>query len=116
MIKHIYIAGPLTTGSVTVNVNLAVQCADRLRRNGFYPYVPHLSLYWDAICPGASYEEWMDLDFHWLLRCDALLRLPGHSAGADREVAYANAAQIPVFTSELDLYAMRMLMPKEPTG
>jgi hypothetical protein len=34
-----------------------------------------------------------------LQRCDAVLRLPGESRGADRDVAIAEARGIPVFTS-----------------
>ena len=37
----------------------------------------------------AEYETWMEYDLAWLGACEALLRLPGHSPGADREVRYA---------------------------
>lgn len=36
-------------------------------------------------------------DLAWLERCDALLRVPGPSAGADREVAHARERGLPTF-------------------
>jgi hypothetical protein len=41
----------------------------------------------------------MELDFGWVRRCDAVLRLPGASSGADREVALAERLGLPVFGS-----------------
>ena len=53
-----------------------------------------------------DYETWMKLDFIWVESCDALLRLPGESPGADREVKHAITLGIPVFYSmdELLIY------------
>ena len=45
------------------------------------------------------YEAWTALDFAWLEVCDALLRLPGHSPGADAEEAWCQAHGLPVFDS-----------------
>lgn len=56
--------------------------------NGLAPYVPHLSHFQDMMFR-RDYEEWMALDFAWIERCDALVRLSGASHGADREVVYA---------------------------
>lgn len=39
----------------------------------------------------------MKYDAEWLLACDAVLRIPGDSAGADREVEMAKSANIPVY-------------------
>ena len=41
----------------------------------------------------------MALDFAWLQVCDALLRLPGASVGADMEEAEARRLELPVFKS-----------------
>jgi hypothetical protein len=41
----------------------------------------------------------LDYDLNWLAKCDAVLRLPGASSGADREVEYAQKLGIPVFYS-----------------
>jgi hypothetical protein len=54
--------------------------------------------------PGtARYEGLMQNDIAWVRVCDCVLRLPGFSAGAEREVLAAMQAGIPVFTSLGDL-------------
>jgi nucleoside 2-deoxyribosyltransferase len=110
-IKRVYLAGPLTTGNMAVNVHVAVMTAERLRRAGFVPFPPHLFVEWEKIAPGATYEEWLELCFAWLEVCDAVLRMPGHSPGADREVEFARKLGIPVFTSAMDLYTAAGLNP-----
>jgi len=96
-VTRVYVAGPLTTSqNQHRNVLDAIDAADKLLRAGFYPYVPHLSFYWDA-CHVHSYETWMDLDLRWLEKCDALVRLPGHSPGSDREVIHAQLNGIRVY-------------------
>ena len=94
-IRHVYVAGPYS-GDTEGNTARALDAAEPLFRAGLMPYVPHLSHFWEQR-HSHHYEEWMDLDFAWLSKCDALLRLPGHSIGADREVAFARANKIPVF-------------------
>lgn len=51
---------------------------------------------WHVICPRPE-QYWLDYDIEWLKRCDALVRLPGESAGSDAEVAIARDLNIPVF-------------------
>jgi hypothetical protein len=46
-----------------------------------------------------AYEDWMEQCLSWVERCDALLRLPGSSPGADREAQHAMQKGIPVFYS-----------------
>jgi hypothetical protein len=99
--KYVYVAGPYTAPTpegVVENVERAVAHATHLLRAGLYPYVPHLSHYWEAQHPH-HYEVWMTLDFGWVARCDALLRLDGESRGADREVDLARQLGLPVFHS-----------------
>lgn len=93
---HVYVSGPISKGDMFVNVRNAILVAEELRRAGLVPYVPHLSFSWQMLAP-VEYEAWMELDFAWVERCDAVLRLPGESSGADREVAHANRLGIPVF-------------------
>ena len=47
---------------------------------------------------------WMAIDLELLSKCDALIRLPGDSKGADIEVDYAMANGIPVYAD------MRLLL------
>lgn len=92
----VYIAGPYTKGDVVVNVRKAVEAAEEVVRLGFYPFIPHMTHLWHMIVPH-NYDFWLDQDFVWLLSCDALLRIPGESSGADKEVALAKSQSIPVF-------------------
>jgi hypothetical protein len=70
--------------------------AERLLWYDIAPIVPHLTVFWDLMYHH-SYETWMAMDFAHILACVALLRIPGESAGADREVTFANLHGIPVF-------------------
>ena len=98
---RIYIAGPISKGDRDANVQAGITAGRDLLNAGFAPFIPHLS---HIIEPGAligtpEYEQWLELDFSYISVCDALFRLPGESAGADREVAFAESIGIPVFTS-----------------
>lgn len=99
MAERVYIAGPMSgSGAIASNVRIAIQAADELMQAGFFPFVPHLTHFWHMISP-KEYEEWLELDFGWLAVCNAVLRLPGESPGADREVDRATDLGIPVFYS-----------------
>ena len=99
--KHVYIAGPYT-GSQDTNVHNAIKFCEAVAEAGFTPFCPHLFILWQIVYPH-DYEHWMKHDIAWLEKCDALLRMPGASKGADREMAHARSLQIPVF---LDLENM----------
>ena len=66
------------------------------------PLVPHLTMLWNLVAP-RGVEFWYDYDIAILARCDALLRIPGFSQGADREVEFAVARGMPVFDDVSDL-------------
>jgi hypothetical protein len=93
---RVFISGPMAIGHRGTNLRSAIAAADRLIEIGCTPHVPHLSWFWDDLSPH-PYEEWMQLDFEWIAVCDALLRLPGESTGADRECAFAREEGLPVF-------------------
>jgi hypothetical protein len=46
-----------------------------------------------------EYGVWTEQGLIWLEMCQALIRLPGESPGADHEVEEAEALGIPVFYS-----------------
>lgn len=93
---RVYVAGPYTNGDVALNVRAAIEAADRILKAGHAPYVPHLMHFWHLVCPG-PYEQWIQFDLEWLPVCDALVRLPGESSGADGEVRLAESLGIPVY-------------------
>lgn len=102
MIARVYVAGPYTKGDVAVNVRNAYEAANRLADLGFAPFVPHATHFWHMLFP-RSYEFWLELDNEFLPFCQAVLRLPGDSNGADGEVSLARELKIPVFTQVEDL-------------
>ena len=101
MIK-VYIASPYTKGNMAVNVGVSLKAFDKLMKLGYAPYAPLLSHFVEINFPH-PYNEWLDLDIEWLEVCDAVLRLPGESSGADKEVITANENDIPVFYTIKDL-------------
>ena len=103
MRRRIYISGPLTSsGNVLDNLARAMDAARALIAAGFAPFSPHLTYHVD---PGETipHATWMEIELPWVTVADALLRLPGESLGADLEVARAEEAGIPVFTTVADL-------------
>ena len=98
----VYIASPYTQGSTARNVRNQIIAANVLRAKGYLPFVPLLSHFWHLVSPH-PYEYWMEMDREWVARCDAVLRLPGDSAGADEEVAVARSLGKPVYYSVYEL-------------
>ena len=87
-VKRVYVAGPYSGGDPATNTRKAIDAADALLKRGYAPYIPHLNHFWHFVHPH-SYETWIDLDLAYLKRCEAVLRLPGESPGADLEVSTA---------------------------
>ena len=94
----IYIAGQYTIGDPAVNVKRAIDAAEKVSALGHIPFIPHLTHFWHMIHPH-EYEFWMMQDIEWLKVCDAILRLPGESTGADREVGIAQELGLRLFFS-----------------
>lgn len=94
--KKIYVAGPYTNGDVAQNVKRAMDATNDLIDLGFAPYCPHLT-HFLHLNHWQPYEKWLELDAQYVRVCDAVLRLPGESNGADHEVQLAKDLNIPVF-------------------
>lgn len=107
--KKIYIAGPYTKGDVAENVRTAVLVGDRLAKAGYAPFIPHLTYFWHLLCPH-DWEFWLEQDLEWLAVCACVLRLPGESVGADREVERAEELGIPWYLTPEQIWA------NEPEG
>ena len=103
---RVYCAGPITKGDLLGNVRAGIDAAEKLRKLGFDVFCPHLSAYYQVIYE-VPYEEWLEYDFNWIRVCDAVYRMPGESAGADREEAFAKGASKPIFFSVEDLVRWR---------
>ncbi|MBI5933275.1 MAG: DUF1937 family protein [Chloroflexi bacterium] len=98
----IYIAGPYTKGDVAQNVKRAISDGDYVARLGHVPFIPHLTHFWHMHHPH-EYQFWIEQDLEWLKACDAILRLPGESAGADHEVEVAQQMGMTVYYSVFDI-------------
>jgi len=96
--KRIYISGPITADPIG-GTRQAVHAAHTLRNHGYAPLVPHLTVIEAMICGDRPYADWLAADLAWVAVSDAVVRLPGASPGADREVAYALKHGIPVHLS-----------------
>lgn len=94
----VYIASPYTDGDPVVNVRRSLLAANELVSYGYAPYCPLLSHFWHFLTPH-PYTFWTTLDLEWVKRCDAVLRLPGFSAGADAELKLAVEIGKPIFFS-----------------
>lgn len=94
----VYIASPYTLGDKDFNVTRQIEMAHKLLDWGYCPLWPLSSHYLEE-WRSRPYEDWLEMDFALLSRCDVLLRLEGESAGADREVAEATRLNIPVVFS-----------------
>jgi hypothetical protein len=95
---RIYVAGPYTKGDVAVNVRNAILAGEQVAAMGHIPFIPHLTHFWHLVCPH-DVKFWYEQDLVWLRQCEALLRLPGESTGADEEVRLAQELGLPVFRS-----------------
>lgn len=100
----VYVSGPYSRPNPNHNTKKAIEVADELLARGFCPIVPHLSHLWDTLSP-KSWQDWLDYDLSLIRSAgvDAMLRLPGESAGADLETALAAELGIPVFHEIPDL-------------
>jgi hypothetical protein len=100
----IYVAGPYSADPIA-GTRDAVRAAATLNRSGaVFALCPHTSLLADLVEP-MPYDHWIALDLELVERCDAVLRVPGESPGADREVELARSLGMPVFTSAEDAIA-----------
>jgi len=91
----VYIAGPYTRPDPVENTHRMIRIADALLDLGVVPVVPHLTMFWHFLRP-RPYEQWLEYDLHVMARCDAVLRVPGLSSGADGEVREAERSGQPV--------------------
>ncbi len=93
---RVYVAGPYTKGDVAINVRNAISTAEAIMQARHFPFIPHLTHFWHMLFAG-PYYQWMALDMEWLEQCEALVRIPGESAGADKEVQHAKKMGIPIY-------------------
>lgn len=98
----IFLSCPITNGDeatdqdIEKNVAVAIAYEAVLRDLEFDVINPALSWYSHKFQPW-THARWMDQAFNILRRCDAVFRVPGESAGAERERLVAEAEDLPYF-------------------
>ena len=105
----VYVAGPMTGGTGNkfdmAKIHEAIEMFFRLIELGYAPHCPHLTVFCEFMEPHRiPYEDWLDLDMTYVEMSDVVMRIPGESKGADREVAFAVSKGIPVVHSLEDLH------------
>lgn len=95
---RIYIACPYSKGSQADNVRNSIDAAEELAARGHVPFNPLWTHFWE-IFHHHDYNFWIEMDLEWLKVCQAVLRLPGNSSGADAEVEIAIALKKAVYYS-----------------
>lgn len=92
----LYLAGPYTRPDPVVNTHAACKVGTIIaEQTGWAPMVPHITLLWHAISP-QPITFWYDLDLCYIAKCDAVVRLPGLSTGADAELDFAAERHITI--------------------
>lgn len=95
----VYLSGPITLGEPEHNFRQAANAQERLMRAGYSVINPMLTMAHprDKQIPHAL---WIANDLPIIERCDAVIRLPGESVGAEAECAHAAKCGVPVFPDE----------------
>ncbi len=91
----VYIASKYSHGNLLSNVKFQMSYANTLMGYNLTPIIPLLSHYQNTYLH-RPYEDWLAHDLELIAIVDILLRMPGISPGADKEVAHARSLEIPV--------------------
>jgi hypothetical protein len=97
----VYVAAPFSEGDNATNIRLSMCYSQRLFDSGLVPFNP-LLLNQHFIVHPADWTKAIQWCLSYLTKCDALVRIPGVSSGADIEVAMAEKIGIPVFETNED--------------
>jgi len=102
--RIIYIAGAISNGhsatprGIYQNVKTAQFYYEQLIKKGYSPILPHLSYYaWLDMKEDVDWKTWIEMDLDYVEASIGLLRIPGESKGADREVEFAKKIGKPVY-------------------
>lgn len=92
----LYVAAPYTDPDPVANTHAVCKLATEIYESTpWCPVVPHLAMIWHTVTP-RPYDHWLDYCLILMRRCDAIVRLPGKSYGADREMIEAADAGLRV--------------------
>ena len=99
--KRVYVAGPMSWGDKVDNIQRGIRAGTELLLAGYYPFIPHLSHFWDMMLEGEriSHAKWLEYDKEWVKTSAAVIRLSGKSRGADQEIRWARRHGIPTYST-----------------
>ena len=85
----IFLSGPIESSpDIEKTLYDVAYTIQGILQRGHSVYAPHLFWYSDKNYPVDKYQ-YLANDLSWIPVCDAVFRLPGESANADMEVAFA---------------------------
>ena len=101
---RVYVAGKLSAPAVEFikNIHRMMTAAERVRKAGFAVFVPGIDILLGMRFGDWEYEDYFQNSQPWLDAADAIFVVRNgatSSAGTQREIARAEEAGIPVFTS-----------------
>jgi len=103
----LYLSGPMAKQPY-IGPRDAMALGTRLWRAGWHPVIPQLNALWemsagpldpvsaDGVC------GWIEYDMSLLSKCQAIVRLPGVSSGADRETAVAQDPSVGILLLSIE--------------
>ena len=95
------------------NVANSMRAWDELYDAGYIPFNPLFS-HFQHLHHQRPYQDWTRYDDAWIPKCDAVLRLPGESSGAEAEIRLATSLCIPVFRTRAALDAWKATLTAPP--
>ena len=114
--KHrpiVYISGPITKGDRNHHLFQSLDAHRRLMLAGFSVINPMLNMLAPFNTPGIEngldHQVWLENDLPQMAACQAVLRLPGESLGAEMECLWATECKIPIYTDINQLITHRCL-------
>lgn len=111
----VYISGPISLGSKTENFAQFMHAQRALIEAGFAPLNPGLTMH-EGIAKAFDHETWLEVDLPWVEAADLLIRLPGESKGADREVRAAIEAGVEVLCHDEWCCVENAYVTDDPVG
>lgn len=94
---RIYVAGPYSSGIPDETMVRVINAAEVLTAAGWAPFIPHTMTFLWAVRHQHPVDFWYAFDNEWIRACDAIVRLPGPSTGADAECDFAGKLGVPVY-------------------
>lgn len=94
--KLIYLSGPITKGNPETNFKQACVAQRILMESGKYAVINPMLTMSHPNEKEISWECWLATDLKIITRVDEVIRLPGLSAGGEKECDFARSINTPV--------------------